>query len=92
MSSAEAIQKLKERFGDKLSMNLLNGDYLVTSFSQKKHFYKNVYHDYKVKIFIKKQEDNFITEVEESGKFTFSSSKTLTINENYEIINEEERN
>lgn len=33
MSSAEAIQKLKERFGDKLSMNLLNGDYLVTSFS-----------------------------------------------------------
>ena len=27
------LEQVKERFGDKLSMNLLNGDYLVTSFS-----------------------------------------------------------
>ena len=91
MSSEVAIDKLKERFGDKMPTILLDGDYMVTSFIYKTHFYKDIYHDNKVKFFIRKQDNNFIVEVEEQGEFTFSISKTLTINENYEIINEEEK-
>ena len=54
MSSEVAIDKLKERFGDKMPTILLDGDYMVTSFTYKTHFYKDIYHDNKVKIFIRK--------------------------------------
>ena len=52
MSSEVAIDKLKERFGDKMPTILLDGDYMVTSFTYKTHFYKDIYHDNKVKFFI----------------------------------------
>ena len=91
MDSEVAIKKLKERFGNKMPTILLNGDYLVTSYSYKTHYYKDIYHDNEVKIFIRRQENYFVVEIEEHGEFTFSVSNTLTINENYEIINEEER-
>ena len=54
MSSEVAIDKLKERFGDKMPTILLDGDYMVTSFTYKTHFYKDIYHDNKVKFFIRK--------------------------------------